>query len=47
MKSLVDDVVVTCDEIMDTTENVPISPNNAINYWLITAILLAIACLLL
>ena len=44
MKSLVDDVVVTCDESEDTPVIIPI---NAINYWLIVVVLLAMACFLL
>ena len=47
MNSLVDYLVVACGEIVDTSENAPISLNNVINYWLITVVLLSISCLLL
>ena len=47
MKNLVDDLVVTCDEIEDTPESAVINPSNGTNYWLITVALLVIACLLL
>ena len=47
MKCLVDDLVVTCDEIADTRESVLINPNDGISYWHITVVLLAITCLLL
>ena len=43
MKSLVDDLVVTCDQIIDILELVVISSSNGINYWLIAAVLLAIS----
>ena len=39
-------VVVTCDEIIHTPENISINPNDKANYWLIAVVLLAIACLL-
>ena len=45
--SLVDDLVVTCDEVENIPKSTSISPSNGINYWLIAAALLAIACLLL
>ena len=44
MKSLVDDVVVTCDKIVNIPENASISPNNGINYWFIAAVLCVCVC---
>ena len=32
MKSLADDLVVTCDEVADTPESVPVNPSDGINY---------------
>lgn len=45
MKSLVNDLVVTCDEIVDTPESASINPNNEISYRLVAVLLLPIACL--
>ena len=47
MRSLADDLVVTCDETGDTLESAPINPSDGINYWFIAAVQLAITCLLL
>ena len=47
MKSLVDDLAVTCDEIIDTTENASVNPNDKANYCFIAIVLLAVVCLLL
>ena len=47
MKSLADDVVVTCDEIEDTPERASINLSDGINYWLISVVLLSITYLLL
>ena len=47
MKNLVNDLVVTRNETIDTPEIGPINHSNGVNYWLIDVILLAIACLLL
>ena len=47
MKSLVDDLVVTCDRIADTPKSAVINPSDGINYWLIAVVLLSVACLLL
>ena len=47
MKSLVDDLIVACDEIVNTPGSASINPSNGINYWVIVVVLLAIACLLL
>ena len=47
MKILVGDLIVICDEIKDTPESAPTNFRNRIIYWLIPAILLEIACLLL
>ena len=47
MQGLVDDLVVTCDEIEDTSKGVAINFRNRINYWLIAVGLLAITYLLL
>ena len=44
MKSLVDDVVATCDKIVNIPENASISPNNGINYWFIAAVLCVCVC---
>ena len=44
MKSLVDDVVATCDKIVNIPENASISPNNGINYWFIAAALCVCVC---
>ena len=46
MKSLVDNLAVTRDKIVDTPDSVLINPSDGIDYWLITA-LLTIAGLLL
>ena len=46
MKSLFDDLAVTCDEIEDTQESVVVNTSKRINYWLIVVVLFAIACLL-
>ena len=35
MKSLVDDVVVKCDEIDNMSGPTSINPNGKVNYWLI------------
>lgn len=35
MKSIVDDIAVTCDEIEDTHKGAVIDPSNGINYRLI------------
>ena len=47
MKIHVGDLIVTCDEIKETPESAPTNSRNRIVYWLIPAILLEIACLLL
>ena len=47
IKILVNKQVVTCNEIVDTQENVQINHIDGTNYWLIAAVLLLIACLLL
>ena len=47
IKSLVDDLVVSCDVTADTSETISISSSNGINYCLIAAVQLEIACLLL
>ena len=47
MKSLANDLINTCDEIVDTPNNIAINLNNGINYWFFTVVLLAIVCLLL
>ena len=44
MKSLIDDLLVTCD---DTPASRLVSPSDGINYWLIAFVLLSIASLLL
>ena len=44
MKSLVNDVVITCDEIVETPKCAPINPSDGINHWLIAVALLAITC---
>ena len=46
IKSLIDDLVVTYDEIVNTQEDAPISSSNGINYWLINVVVLSITCLL-
>ena len=43
---LVDDLVVTFDEIENTPESAPINSGNGINYCLIDYVFLATACLL-
>ena len=45
--SVVDDLVLTCAETVDTLKSTIINPSNGINYQLVAIILLAIACLLL
>ena len=47
MKSLADDLVVTCDEILDTPDTTSINSNDKTNYWLIATVLLAVTWLLL
>ena len=47
MQSLVDDLVVACDEIEDTPNRVVINLTNGINYWLFAVGLLEIEYLLL
>ena len=47
MKSIVDDPIVPCDEIVDTPESGSVNPSNGINYWIIAFVLSAIAYLLL
>ena len=49
VKSLVNDLIVTCDEIWDPTESVPIKMKwiDEVSYWLIAAVLLVPARLLL
>ena len=47
IKSLVDDLVVTCDEVVDTPKSTPISPSDGINYCLIHVVLLSIVGFLL
>ena len=47
IKSINDDLVVTCEEIVDTQESAPVNPSGGIKYWLIAVILSSIACLLL
>ena len=46
-KNLIDNLVVTCDEIEDTSKSVVINPSNGRHYWLIAVALLAITYLLL
>ena len=46
VKSLVDNLVVTCDEFENTPENSVINPSNGINYWLLAVVILAITCIL-
>ena len=46
MKVLVDNIVVTRDEIADNPEIISIKSANKTNYWFIYVILLAITCLL-
>ena len=45
-KSLFGDLVVTCDETVNTLKIAPISPINGMNYCLIAVAVLAIMCLL-
>ena len=47
MKNLVDDLVVTCDEVVDTPEATSIDPNDKTNHCFIVVVLLAIVGLLL
>ena len=47
MESLAYDPVVSCDEIMDTTETASIDSNHNPIYWVIAVVHLAITCLLL
>ena len=47
MKSLAYDPVVSCDEIMDTTETASIDSNHNPIYWVIAVVHIAITCLLL
>ena len=47
IKSLLENLVVICDEIVDTPDSASISLRSGINYWLIPVVLLAIAGLLI
>lgn len=47
MKSFVDYLIVTHDDIEDTSESAVVNHSNRIGYYLISAALLSIACLLL
>ena len=48
IKTLANDLVITFDdEVLDIPETTPISPSDEINYWLILAVLLSVACLIL
>ena len=47
IKKFDDNVVVTCDGIVDIPENAPINLTDGINYRLFTVVLLSIICLLL
>ena len=40
-------MLVACNKIVDTPESAPTSPSNALYYWYIPVVLLAIAVLLL
>lgn len=46
-ESVVDDLVITCDETVDIPEATSINFNNEINYWFLSVVILQIACLLL
>lgn len=37
MKSLPDNLIVTCHAIVDTSKSAPINPSDGISYWLIAA----------
>ena len=45
-KILFGDLVVTCDETVNTLKIAPVIPFNGMNYWLIAVAVLAIMCLL-
>ena len=47
MKTFVDDIVVPFDELVDTLVTALIVPNDITNYWLLSVVPLAIACLIL
>ena len=47
MKSIVDDILVTCDEIVDTPKSTPVNPSDGLDYWIVPVVILAIAVLLL
>ena len=47
MYSLVNDLVVICDETEDIPNSSSINLSNKISYWLIAVVLLATLCLLL
>ena len=40
-----DDLVVTCDKIVETTKSAAINPSDLINYWQVAVFLLPITCL--
>lgn len=44
MKHLIDDIVMTCDDIADTPEIAFIHFNDKINCWLLCVALLAVTC---
>lgn len=46
LESLIDDLVVTFDEIENTLQSAPVKPGNGINYCLIDDVFLTTVCLL-
>ena len=46
-KCLVDNIVVTCDEVVDTPESAVINLNDGTDYWFIAVVLLPVVSLLL
>ena len=44
MRSLVVDLVVTCDEIEETWKSAVMNPGDGINHWFTAVVLLSITC---
>ena len=45
IKSIDDDLVVTCEGIVDTQESAPVNPSGGTKHWPIAVVLSSIACL--
>ena len=47
MKSFINDLTVTSDDIEDIRESESVNPGNGRKYWLVAAVIFAIVCLVL